>query len=118
MSVKNSFARLLFAGLLCVSGPVLAQLEYVDPRMGRQSFLLEPTRPTVALPNSMVRVCFVRKYQLDGQIRSFPLTIVSHRLGELFWLMPGDGSSDAWDRQQAYDQECTSACTLITIESI
>jgi hypothetical protein len=43
----------------------------------------------------MVRVYPVRKDQLDDQIRSFPLTIISHRLGELFWLMPGDGSPDA-----------------------
>ena len=74
-------------------------MEYVDPTMGGQGFLLEPTRPTVSLPNSMVRVYPVRKDQLDDQIHSFPLTIISHRLGELFWLMPGDGSPEAhWDR--------------------
>ena len=53
----------------------------------------------------MVRVYPVRKDQLDDQIHSFPLTIISHRLGELFWLMPGDGSADAWNRAQTYDQE-------------
>src|SRR2546425_11965084 len=84
---------------------IRAQVEYVDPSMGGQGFMLEPTRPTVSLPNSMVRVYPVRKDQLDDQIRSFPLTIISHRLGELFWLMPSDGSSAAWDRPQAYDQE-------------
>lgn len=67
--------------------------------------MLEPTRPTVSLPNSMVRVYPVRKDQLDDQIHSFPLTIISHRLGELFWLMPGAVSPDAWDQPQAYDQE-------------
>src|SRR3989441_5854324 len=84
---------------------IRAQVEYVDPSMGGQGFMLEPTRPTVSLPNSMVRVYPVRKDQLDDQIRSFPLTIISHRLGELFWLMPSDGSPGAWDRPQAYDQE-------------
>ena len=69
-----------------------AQVDYVDPAMGGQGFMLEPTKPTVSLPNSMVRVYPVRKDQLDDQISSFPLTIISHRLGELFWLMPGDGS--------------------------
>jgi len=73
--------------------------------MGGQGFMLEPMRPTVSLPNSMVRVYPVRKDQLDDQIRSFPLTIISHRLGELFWLMPGDGSSDTWNRPATYDQE-------------
>ncbi len=67
--------------------------------------MLEPMRPTVSLPNSMVRVYPVRKDQLDDQIRSFPLTIISHRLGELFWLMPSDGSPGAWDRPATYDQE-------------
>ncbi|MDB6111821.1 MAG: alpha,2-mannosidase [Pedosphaera sp.] len=82
-----------------------AQVDYVDPLMGGQGFMLEPMRPTVSLPNSMVRVYPVRKDQLDDQIRSFPLTIISHRLGELFWLMPSDGSPGAWDRPAAYDQE-------------
>ena len=58
-----------------------AQVEYVDPTIGGVGLLLEPTRPTVHLPNSMVRVYPVRKDQLDDQIRSFPLTIISHRLG-------------------------------------
>jgi len=82
-----------------------SQVEFVNPAMGGQGFMLEPTRPTVSLPNSIVRVYPVRKDQLDDQIHSFPLTIISHRLGELFWLMPGDGSSDTWNLPRAYDQE-------------
>ena len=81
-----------------------AQVEWVVPSIGGQGFMLEPTRPTVSLPNSMVRVYPVRKDQLDDQIHSFPLTIISHRLGELFWLMPSDGAG-AWDQPQACDQE-------------
>jgi predicted alpha-1,2-mannosidase len=104
MIMKNSFARLLLAGSLGVAGMAQAQLEYVDPTMGGQGFLLEPMRPTAALPNSMVRVYPVRKDQLDDQISSFPLTIVSHRLGELFWLMPSS-STDAWNKPATYDQE-------------
>ena len=98
---------------LVLAGAVLqcpAQVEYVDPAMGGQGFLLEPTRPTVSIPNSMVRVYPVRKDQLDDQIHSFPLTIISHRLGELFWLMPANGVPEAaaWDRPAAYDQEVES----------
>jgi predicted alpha-1,2-mannosidase len=83
-----------------------AQVEYVDPSMGGQGVLLEPTRPTVSLPNSMVRVYPVWHDQLDSQVHSFPLTIISHRLGELFWLMPFDGTpnNDTWNSPQAYDQ--------------
>ena len=83
-------------------------MEFVDPTIGGQGFLLEPTRPTVHLPNSMVRVYPVRKDQLDDQIKSFPLTIISHRLGELFWIMPHDGTPAQWDAPAAWDQEVTT----------
>jgi len=81
-----------------------AQVEYVDPTIGGQGFLLEPIRPTVSLPNSMVRFYPQRRDQLDDQIGSFPLTIISHRLGELFWLMPAVSPSD-WNKAMVYDQE-------------
>src|SRR5580698_11375096 len=100
--------RLLRTAAICLFGCALmarAQVEWVVPSMGGQGFMLEPTRPTVSLPNSMVRVYPMRKDQVDDQINSFPLTIISHRLGELFWLMPTDGKPGAWDRAQTYDQE-------------
>lgn len=86
---------------------VQAQVEYVDPAIGNVGHLLEPTKPTVSLPNSMVRVYPVRRDGLDDQIQSFPLTIISHRLGELFWLMPKAGvpETPAWHQSAAYDQE-------------
>src|SRR6202171_59856 len=103
--MKKSLLPLAVAAVLLSAVSVRAQVEYVDPSRGGRGFMLEPTRPTVSLPNSMVRVYPVRRDQLDDQIRSFPLTIISHRLGELFWLMPSDGSPGAWDRPEAYDQE-------------
>ena len=103
--MKKTLLPFAVAAVFLAVVSVPAQVEYVDPMMGGQGLLLEPMRPTVSLPNSMVRVYPVRKDQLDDQIRSFPLTIISHRLGELFWLMPGDGSPGAWDRPEAYDQE-------------
>jgi len=108
--MTNSIARFLTVGALACAGLAQAQVDYVDPTMGGQGVLLEPTRPTVSLPNSMVRVYPVRKDQLDDQIRSFPLTIISHRLGELFWLMPGDGTpaEQAFDKAQTCDQETTT----------
>jgi predicted alpha-1,2-mannosidase len=105
--MKQIFPPLVALLLAAAVSPSRAQVEYVDPAMGGQGFLLEPTRPTVSLPNSMIRVYPVRKDQLDDQIHSFPLTIVSHRLGELFWLMPANDTPEAaaWDRPAAYDQE-------------
>ena len=97
--MKNTFTLFLALGAVCFAHPAQAQVEYVDPAMGGQGFMLEPTRPTVSLPNSMVRVYPVRKDQLDDQIHFFPLTIISHRLGELFWLMPGAGSPQACDQE-------------------
>src|SRR5580692_7617004 len=101
--MKRFLIQILAAGALALPGMTRAQVEYVNPRMGGLGFLLEPTKPTVSLPNSMVRVYPVRKDQLDDQIHSYPLTIISHRLGELFWLMPGDGSPGAWDHPATYD---------------
>lgn len=108
--MKRFLIPILIASANLGFGVAHAQVDMVDPTIGGQGFMLEPTRPTVSMPNSMVRVYPVRKDQLDDQIRSFPLTIISHRLGELFWLMPCDGTPDAgaWNRPEAYDQEKTT----------
>ncbi|HTJ79853.1 MAG TPA: GH92 family glycosyl hydrolase [Rariglobus sp.] len=106
-----SFKRLLLvSALLGAAASAHAQVEYVDPTIGGVGMLLEPTRPTVHLPNSMVRVYPVRHDQIDDQIQSFPLTIISHRLGELFYLLPSAGQPDAgsWTRPLTYDQETTT----------
>jgi len=103
--MKTSPLSFIAATVFLSAATVRGQVEYVDPALGGQGFMLEPTRPTVSLPNSMVRVYPVRADQLDDQIHSFPLTIISHRLGELFWLMPSDGAPEAWERPAAYDQE-------------
>jgi predicted alpha-1,2-mannosidase len=77
-----------------------AQVEYVDPTIGNVGILLVPTRPTVYMPNSMIRVYPIRSDAMDDQIESFPLTINSHRIQELFSLMPGaDGKPAAWDQE-------------------
>lgn len=91
--------------LFCLLAAVVthAQVEYVDPKIGGVSILLAPTTPTVSLPNSMIRVYPIRKDLLDEKIQSFPLTIISHRLGELFSIMPGASSGSA-----AWDQEVTT----------
>ena len=90
---------LFFAGF---GARAQAQVEYVDPTIGNIGILLEPTRPAVYLPNSMVRVYPIRQDATDDRIASFPLTISSHRQPELFSIMPGDGSA------AAYDQEITT----------
>jgi predicted alpha-1,2-mannosidase len=79
---------------------VPAQVEYVDPTIGNVGILLVPTRPSVYMPNSMIRVYPIRSDAMDDQINSFPLTISSHRMDELFSLMPGeDGKPATWDQE-------------------
>ncbi|HEX4785798.1 MAG TPA: GH92 family glycosyl hydrolase [Candidatus Sulfotelmatobacter sp.] len=90
----------LVLALTIVTGPASAQVDDVDPTIGNVGILLEPTRPTVFLPNSMVRVYPIRKDALDDQIKSFPLTISSHRMDELFSIMPGDGGPAAYDQEK------------------
>lgn len=91
---------LLCIGLFAVAAH--AQVESVDPTIGNIAILLAPTRPTVYLPNSMVRVYPVRDDGAADQIQFFPLTINGHRGAELFSIMLGDGSP------AAYDQEITT----------
>jgi predicted alpha-1,2-mannosidase len=93
----------LLACLIFLAGRSVAQVEYVDPTIGNVGILLEPTRPTVYLPNSMVRVYPIRADALDDQIASFPLTISSHRMDDLFSIMPRERGGPA-----AYDQEKTT----------
>ena len=100
--LARSLRTLLFA-LLLLPVQSHAQVEYVDPTIGNVGVLLEPTRPTVYLPNGMIRMYPVRADAFDDRISSFPLTISSHRMPELFSLMPGSDAGPA-----AYDQEKTS----------
>ena len=66
-----------------------SQVEYVDPAIGGVSMFLVPTRPTVHLPNSMVRVYPMRQDQLDELMKPFPLTIISLKVtpGMIFGLV-------------------------------
>ena len=97
-----SFIFLKFAAttLPLFVAPLHAQVEHVDPTIGGVGLMLVPTRPLVHMPNSMLRVYPMRKDQLDLKISSFPLSIISHRLGELFSLMPGEtGGPQVWDQE-------------------
>ena len=80
-------------------------IDYIDPTIGNVGALLEPTRPTSHLPNQIVRVYPIRKDYLDDQISSFPLTAVSHRLGEVFAVKPAVGNitDDSWTERMSYD---------------
>lgn len=114
--MKNTFKLLcicpvtlvifIFLVLSCRSGNEMVEgLSMVDPKIGSVGILLEPTRPTVQVPNQMIRMYPSRKDYIDDQIRYFPLTLISHRLGELFSIMPFTGVQtdsnpiSSWDEQ-------------------
>ncbi|OOQ57922.1 alpha-mannosidase [Mucilaginibacter pedocola] len=82
-------------------------LKYIDPSIGNVGQLLEPTRPTVQLPNQMMRMFPIRKDYIDDQISSFPLIILSHRLGQAFSVKPSAGrvSDSSFSARMAYDHD-------------
>jgi predicted alpha-1,2-mannosidase len=86
---------------LCAQVHAQSPVDEVDPTIGNVSILLEPTRPTAYLPNSMVRMYPMRKDALDDQIQFFPLSILSHRQPELFAMMPGEDGPAAYDEEHA-----------------
>lgn len=83
-------------------------LSYVHPEIGGVGRLLEPTRPTIQQPNQVMRMTPIRKDYLDDQISSFPLLVVSHRLGQVFSMLPNDDTqldAQSWDKKAFYDQQ-------------
>jgi predicted alpha-1,2-mannosidase len=84
-----------------------SNLEYIDPRIGNVGALLQPTRPTVQVPNQLIRMYPQRADYIDDQISSFPLTIVSHRLGEVFAIKPSvkQPALAAWKEKMTWDHD-------------
>lgn len=94
----------------CRQEPEKSALDYVDPTIGGVGMILEPTRPTVHLPNQMIRVFPIRRDQLDDRIINFPLTNVSHRLYSVFGFLPLDEeiTTESWHKWLTYDSETTT----------
>ncbi len=82
-------------------------LKYVDPDIGAVGYLLHPMRPNIQLPNQPVRMHPYRKDYLDDQIAFFTLSMVSHREGELFGVLPGvlKDKNDTWNNKQTWDHD-------------
>lgn len=100
--------------LLCISAlPFMAAaqttngLDYVDPTIGGVSVLLQPTRPTVHLPNQVIRWTPTRADLTDEVISDYPLTMLSHRRESAFGFMPFAGAFDKqmFSKGQVYDHE-------------
>jgi len=76
-------------------------VDFVNPRIGGVGLILEPTRPLVHLPNSMLRVHPFKNDELDDQLAGFPLTVITHRVGTAFNFLPifndSDPFTEKWD---------------------
>ncbi|MES2455750.1 MAG: GH92 family glycosyl hydrolase [Bacteroidota bacterium] len=111
-TIHTLLACLLLAahGFSQTAKPKPSNLSYVDPSIGGVGLILEPTRPTVQLPNHLIRVFPVRKDALDDQISYFPLTVASHRVVSLFSFLPVSGKIDQaiWDKKEVYNHELLS----------
>ncbi|MDR6570946.1 glycoside hydrolase family 92 protein [Chitinophaga ginsengisegetis] len=110
------YSLLLLTPFVCLSGRAHAAvydtipgakqpIDLIDPTIGNVGQLLEPTRPTVQLPNQLIRFTPQRKDFMDDQISDFPLNVVSHRLGQVFSVKPATGalSEKDWQARMAYD---------------
>lgn len=86
-------------------------LSYVDPTIGGVGVLLQPTRPTVQIPNQVIRWSPSRADLLDDQISDYPLTLVSHRQQSVFGFLPlteGCFEGPVGQARQVYDDEVTT----------
>jgi predicted alpha-1,2-mannosidase len=88
MFCRTAVIAAVLLSVACLNGFAQSAADYIDPTVGNVGQLLEPTRPTASLPNQPVRVYPIRRDYLDDRITCFPLTAVSHRLGEVFALRP------------------------------
>jgi predicted alpha-1,2-mannosidase len=106
LSVICTFTGLAQSGVSRPAADPPSNTDYIDPTIGNVGQLLEPTRPTVQLPNQMIRMTPQRQDYMDDQISSFPLTIVSHRLGQVFAIKPTlkETVPAAWDAKMTYDR--------------
>ena len=84
-------------------------LENVDTTIGGVGVLLQPTRPTVQLPNQLIRWSPARADLLDDRVWDYPLTLTTHRLQSVFAFLPFVRDERPWRSVwQVYDGEVTT----------
>ncbi len=106
--LRSSIHFILLIALLTSCDPKTpSNTSYIDTDIGGVGILLQPTRPTVHLPNQMVRMYPMRNDYIDDQVSWFPMSIISHRQGELFGIKPVNGSitEESWNQKLAYDHD-------------
>ncbi len=86
---------------------VKSNVDYIDPLIGNVGHLLVPTRPTVQVPHQMIRMYPLRADYVSDQISTFPLNVISHRLGEVFSVKPSVNltGEENWKEPLTYDHD-------------
>jgi predicted alpha-1,2-mannosidase len=103
----------IFWMISCANGQgstIQEPVGYVDPNIGGAGHILQPTVPTVQLPNSMIRLAPLRtpevldKY-LAPKIYAFPMNITSHRISDAFAIMPTSGKLTVKKKEAASEYD-------------
>lgn len=106
--IKKTAIFLAAALMLAACAPKVQKVDLVDPTIGGVGLILQPTRPTVHLPNSMMRSYPWKNDQLDDRIHYFPLSMPSHRVAWIFRMLPVSNLEDPWKSCFVVDSEtCT-----------
>lgn len=98
---------ILFLSITSIAVSQVKSVDYIDPTIGGVGHLLQPCRPTVQLPNQMVRMYPMRQDYIDDQISWFPMSLIGHRQGELFGLKPitKNYEEDIFEEKLTYDHD-------------
>jgi len=80
-------------------------VDYVNPCMGNISILLQPARPTVQLPNSIVRVYPVRGDYAAECLEGLPVITVKHREETAFRVYPYALENQSINAKYTFDNE-------------
>ncbi|MCH5238862.1 MAG: GH92 family glycosyl hydrolase [Muribaculaceae bacterium] len=83
---KNMIMICLALAVSFTTGAKVNPVDYVNPYMGNISHILQPTRPTVHRPNSMLRIYPKRGDHTETFINGLPVIVVNHRENTAFDL--------------------------------
>jgi len=109
--MKSIFAALVVAlfSSCCAASCVASEKEpvdYVNPYMGNISILLQPARPTIHLPNSLVRVYPDRDDHAADRLNGLPVITTMHRERSAFKVCPFSGGGPVClSPRYSYDRE-------------
>ncbi len=103
MKLKTIIILLLLMGVASCNERK-TPVDYVNPTMGNISILLQPSRPTVHLPNSIMRVYPVREDYAAERLAGLPVITVKHREETAFRVYPFSGAVE-YDRRYSFDNE-------------